>query len=153
MPRYDGRGNLIPVNERTKDEQREITAKGGVKSGAARRKKRDFRRLANEVCALKPQLTRQALESLQQMGCADEAPDVATMAMISLAANAMKGDLAALAALFDYAGALTGKQQIEMQRLELEKKRLELETAGDTSGQQALDEARRLLGGLDSAIR
>lgn len=31
--------NLIPLNERTKEEQRKIQKKGGVASGKARRKK------------------------------------------------------------------------------------------------------------------
>lgn len=35
----DGTKNLIPLNERTKEEQKEITTKGGVASGIARREK------------------------------------------------------------------------------------------------------------------
>jgi hypothetical protein len=35
--------NLIPLDERTKEEQREIAKKGGIASGEARRKKRDLR--------------------------------------------------------------------------------------------------------------
>lgn len=37
-----GQENLIPCNERSKDEVREIGAKGGKASGEARRKKRDI---------------------------------------------------------------------------------------------------------------
>lgn len=35
--------NLIPFNERTKEEQREIAKKGGVASGEARRRKKDLK--------------------------------------------------------------------------------------------------------------
>lgn len=35
----DGTKNLIPLNERTKEEQKEITTKGGKASGQARREK------------------------------------------------------------------------------------------------------------------
>ena len=35
--------NLIPFNERTVEEQREIARKGGIKSGEARREKKLFR--------------------------------------------------------------------------------------------------------------
>ena len=35
--------NLIPMNERTKEEQREIARKGGIKSGEARREKKLFK--------------------------------------------------------------------------------------------------------------
>ena len=43
--------NLIPFNERTESEQREIQSKGGKKSGKVRRKKKAFRELAEEVLA------------------------------------------------------------------------------------------------------
>jgi hypothetical protein len=41
-----GNDNLIPMNERTKDEQREIARKGGKASGEARRRKRTLRQIA-----------------------------------------------------------------------------------------------------------
>lgn len=39
----NGQDNLIPANKRTKDEARENARKGGIKSGEARRRKRDMR--------------------------------------------------------------------------------------------------------------
>ena len=39
--RSDGYKNLIPMNQRTKDEQRLIATQGGEASGKARREKRD----------------------------------------------------------------------------------------------------------------
>lgn len=38
-----GHENLIPMNQRTEDEQRAIATQGGIASGKARREKRDFR--------------------------------------------------------------------------------------------------------------
>lgn len=35
--------NLIPMSERTKEEQREIAKKGGIASGEARRRKKTFK--------------------------------------------------------------------------------------------------------------
>ena len=35
--------NLIPMNERTKEEQREIARKGGIRSGEVRREKKLFK--------------------------------------------------------------------------------------------------------------
>ena len=35
-----GEENLIPMSERTKEEQREIATMGGIASGAARRKRK-----------------------------------------------------------------------------------------------------------------
>lgn len=39
----NGQENLIPFNERTEEEQREIARKGGIASGEARRRKRDIK--------------------------------------------------------------------------------------------------------------
>ena len=41
--------NLIPLNERTKSEQREIARKGGIASGKARRKKKLLRQILDEI--------------------------------------------------------------------------------------------------------
>ena len=43
LPR-DGTENLIPVTERTKKEAREISRKGGIASGKARRGKADLKK-------------------------------------------------------------------------------------------------------------
>jgi len=40
-----GKENLIPLTERTKEEQREIRVKGGKASGEARRKKKELKEL------------------------------------------------------------------------------------------------------------
>ena len=44
-----GKDNLIPMNKRTKEEQKAIATKGGIKSGQVRRRKRDMRELCNEI--------------------------------------------------------------------------------------------------------
>lgn len=44
-----GAENLIPMNKRTKEEQKVIATKGGIKSGQVRRRKRDMRELCNEI--------------------------------------------------------------------------------------------------------
>lgn len=44
-----GQENLIPFSERTEDERREIRKSGGKASGAARRRKADLRRMAQEI--------------------------------------------------------------------------------------------------------
>lgn len=41
--------NLIPLNERTKEEQREIARKGGIASGKARRKKKLLKEIIDEI--------------------------------------------------------------------------------------------------------
>lgn len=44
-----GQENLIPFNERTEEEQRNIATMGGKASGEARRKKRDMKQML-EMC-------------------------------------------------------------------------------------------------------
>lgn len=45
----DGTNNLIPMNKRTKEEQKAIASKGGKASGKVRRQKRDLRQLCHEI--------------------------------------------------------------------------------------------------------
>lgn len=52
----DGTKNLIPQSQRTKEEQKIIASKGGVASGAARRKKRDQKKLYQTILDMKPHL-------------------------------------------------------------------------------------------------
>ena len=51
---HKGQENLIPLNERTKEEQREIARQGGIASGEARREKATFKKtlekLLDEEC-------------------------------------------------------------------------------------------------------
>ena len=51
MPR-DGTKNLKPVTERTKDEARAISSKGGKASGVARRKKADIKKAFETLLSL-----------------------------------------------------------------------------------------------------
>lgn len=45
----NGIDNLIPLNQRTKEQQREIAKMGGKASGEARKKKRDMREVAKAI--------------------------------------------------------------------------------------------------------
>ncbi len=44
-----GTENLIPLNKRTKAEQREITRSGGIKSGETRRKQKEIKELMQTI--------------------------------------------------------------------------------------------------------
>ncbi len=48
----NGTDNLIPLDERTKDEQRRIAQQGGIASGKARRKKRTMKEAAQLILKL-----------------------------------------------------------------------------------------------------
>lgn len=51
MPR-DGTKNLIPLNKRSKEEQRKIQSMAGIKSGESRRKKRLLRDTIEEILSM-----------------------------------------------------------------------------------------------------
>lgn len=44
--------DLVPLNKRTKDEQKKITQKGGIASGASRRRKKALRTALKEAMAM-----------------------------------------------------------------------------------------------------
>lgn len=66
LPR-DGTKNLKPMNQRTKDEQREIAVKGGKASGVARRKKADLKKAMELLLSLDIQ-DKKLKQTLEDMG-------------------------------------------------------------------------------------
>lgn len=87
-----GHENLIPISERTSDELREMTRNGGIKSGEARRAKRDIRK---------------ALEALLEKDYRDKSGNVmsGTEAIaLKQMEKAMKGDSRAFEIIRDTIG-------------------------------------------------
>lgn len=66
----EGKENLIPMNERTEEEQREIARKGGIESGKARRRKRTMKEAA-QIILNAPASPEQA-ELLKKYGIAEQ---------------------------------------------------------------------------------
>ena len=62
MPR-DGTKNLKPMNQRTKEEQKEIATAGGIASGEARRRKRTMKELF-EMALERPPTKKSNLDEL-----------------------------------------------------------------------------------------
>lgn len=99
-----GHENLIPINERTKDEQRKIRKKAGIASGAARRKKKELRtRIQN---ALSTAVTNPKIKSkIEKMGMDPEDATAFDAVVASLLSEAiMCQNVKAIAMLMDYAG-------------------------------------------------
>lgn len=96
----NGHENLIPINKRTKDEQREITSAGGRASGAARRKKADFRKTLNALLTAKidhPEWT----PFLESLGVDSTLEAAVNAAMIR---EALNGNVKAYEAIARYSG-------------------------------------------------
>lgn len=72
----NGQENLIPFNERTEEEQREIARKGGIASGEARRRKREIKDSLDLLLSMPFKLEGNAAEmvrtQLNKLGVAEE---------------------------------------------------------------------------------
>ncbi len=84
--------NLIPINKRTKSEQREYQSKGGKKSGEVRRKKKLMKETMNMLLSLDLPES-EGKEKLKQMGIEDEDLNVQTAILAQQTQRAMNGNL------------------------------------------------------------
>lgn len=106
-------GALIPLNERTKEEQRRIASEGGKASGVARRQRKAIKETVEMILGL-PVMDRKEWNALAKMGLdPEEITQQAALAM-AIIQNAKKkgspGDLETLAKLL---GEGVGKAQQE----------------------------------------
>lgn len=107
--------NLIPLDKRTKTEQTEITRKGGIASGKARREKRDRHKRIQELFALTvkdPKLK----ANLQNMGIDVTDADLETAADARVMVELLKrGDYKAWQAMKQEAyGPMATKNEVEI---------------------------------------
>lgn len=130
MPREDGYKNLVPNEERTPDELRSITQKGGIASGAARRRKRSMKEAADYYLSL-PETDHRRVNALLRDEVEPEDVNNQMSVVMGMAEAAKRGDARAANVLLKMLGEDNPPD----------------DTAADT-----LERARELLGGVDSAI-
>ena len=109
--------NLIPVTERTKDEARKISIKGGKASGESRRRKKSIRENMKELLAMAPS------GDISGMGLDGIEPDELTNQFVMTAALMMRaqaGDVAAVKEIRAIIGE-DGRLKLDRERLELER--------------------------------
>lgn len=98
--------NLIPMDQRSEDEVRELGRRGGIASGAARRRKRSLREAADLYLALPVTDRRRANKLLRRQVDPEDIDN--QMAMIAgLADAATNGDARAAAVLVKLLGEET----------------------------------------------
>lgn len=105
--------DLIPMNQRTKEEQKKITRAGGRASGKARRKKRDMQKALNILLdmPLKRGKTQQIKSLADVRGKNITAEQAILLAQVQ---KALKGDTRAAVFIRDTAGCKpTDKVNIE----------------------------------------
>ena len=130
MPREDGYKNLVPNEERTPDELRSITQKGGIASGVARRRKRSMKEAADYYLSL-PETDRRRVNALLRDEVEPEDVDNQMSVVMGMAEAAKRGDARAAGVLLKMLGE---------------------EVPQEDPGADTLENARKLLGGIDSAI-
>lgn len=97
-----GKDNLIPMNERTEEEQREIARKGGIESGKARRRKRTMKEAA-QIILNAPANAEQA-ELLKKYGIAEQDCTNLMLIMAKAVQMASEGNLKAAEFIRDTLG-------------------------------------------------
>ena len=102
--------NLIPINKRTKSEQREFRSKGGKKSGEVRRQKKAMKETMKMLLNLDlPDC--EGKESLKDMGIEDEDLNIQTAILANQAKKALAGDLDSAKFCRDTAGEYIGAEE------------------------------------------
>lgn len=122
--------NLIPFNKRTESEQREIAQQGGIASGKARRRKRSMKEAADYYLSL-PETDRRRVNALLRDEVDPEDVDNQMSVVMGMAEAAKRGDARAANVLLKMLGE---------------------DNPPDDTAADALEAARKLLGGVDSAI-
>ena len=95
--------NLIPLDKRTKSEQRKIQSMGGCSSGVSRRRKKSLREAAELYLSL-PVSDKRAWNRLARDGVEPEDVDNQMAIIAGLTMRAIKGDSKAAKVLFDLIG-------------------------------------------------
>lgn len=126
--------NMRPV--RTPEEAKEKGRRGGIASGAARRKKRDMQRAAKLLLDM-PIKFDSVSKQLKGMGIAEEDLTNQMAIIVSMYKEAMSGNVRAAEFLRDTVGgdaadnARKAKTRLDKERLKLEKQRLEMNAGKD----------------------
>ena len=95
--------NLIPMDQRSQSEARELGREGGRASGEARRRKKSLREAAELYLSL-PVSDKRAWNKLAKDGVAPEDVDNQMAIIAGLSIKAAKGDAKAAKVLFDLIG-------------------------------------------------
>jgi len=98
----NGQENLIPFNELTEDERRELAKKAGEASGVARREKKTLREMVKIFGELK--VEGKAARAMEELGIEKNLQTRFMQGVVALFNKANKGDTAAFNAIRDIIG-------------------------------------------------
>lgn len=86
--------NLIPLNKRTKSEQREYARKGGKKSGEVRRKRKAMKEQMEMLLSL-PFKSKKQFNFMKELGIEEDNIDNQMALIVAMYGKALKGDVQA----------------------------------------------------------
>ena len=95
--------NLIPMDQRSKSEARELGQKGGIASGISRRRKRSLKEAADLFLSL-PVTDTRTFNKMVKAGLNTDEIDYQMAVIAGLTLQAAKGDAKAAKAVFDLLG-------------------------------------------------
>lgn len=104
--------NLIPNTERTPEELREITRKGGIASGEARRRKASMAQIAQMISAAPA--PEKFKKNLREYGIEDDAMSNNALVTMGLFQKAAKGDVNAIAKWDELVGVAADDAETEI---------------------------------------
>ena len=112
--------NLVPINERTKSEQREIASAGGKASGKARRRKKSMKQKMQLLLSLPAADNDQA--ELSAMGVDPEDMDNEMVLVKALFLAAAEGDTKAFDRIQDVLGRSVAREELALKKQEAKRK-------------------------------
>lgn len=136
--------NLVPFDERTESEQREIASAGGKASGKARRRKKNLKQKMQLLLSLPPAENDQT--ELSAMGVDPDDMDNEMVLVKALFLAAAEGDTRAFDRIQDVLGKSVAREELALKKQEAKRK------AASGEDTQAMKKAVELLGGIESAI-
>lgn len=129
--------NLIPMDERSQNEARELGKKGGKKSGEARRRKKDMKAKMKLLLSLQPAASQ--AESLKALGIPEEDADNEMLLLVAMFQAATEDrDTKAFDKVMDVLG-----KTVQREELALKKKQF-----AQQNGQKSVAELPQLLQAL-----
>lgn len=138
--------NLIPFNERSESEVRELNAKGGKASGEARRHKKDMKQKMKALLELPAAANDR--EQLEALGVSPDDMDNEMVLVMSMFLSAAQGDTKA----FDRVIQILGKD-IAHEELALKKRELKLKEKASSEGDSAaLSKLDEVLGKIEGGF-
>lgn len=139
-----GHENLVPLPERSKEQQRAIRSMGGKASGEARRRKKSMKQKLQAILELPAQ--GEDYDAAAAMGVDGDIDNEIAM-LIGLYLKAKAGDVAAVKEI----RSILGKDAASAE-LALRQKELALKEAGKDTSTAVLEKLDEVLGGIKSGF-